>query len=157
VDVDWSYVERIMPIKLIPEPPAHATYPTPSGWRPPRGVHASSKPYFMKSCADPPPSLPYVVRRNRYHAFPLFLETRRDQLNIDTMEFEYMPVVKLIPVEGDVFVSWLIYTDLCKFGCTGVRTRSTRLLRTPTRHGDRDKRERTTRQDQCEGCRTADH
>uniref|UniRef100_A0A8C2SQZ2 Large ribosomal subunit protein mL49 n=1 Tax=Coturnix japonica TaxID=93934 RepID=A0A8C2SQZ2_COTJA len=41
---DFHYVERLLPPACIPAPPQHQSYPTPSGWTPPR---------------EPPPSLPY--------------------------------------------------------------------------------------------------
>ena len=37
VKVDWSYVERLIPPKIIPEMPKDSEI-TPSGWRPPRGI-----------------------------------------------------------------------------------------------------------------------
>ncbi|VDO42304.1 unnamed protein product, partial [Onchocerca flexuosa] len=36
IAVDWKYIQRLMPQKLIPDVPKHDTYPTPSGWRPPK-------------------------------------------------------------------------------------------------------------------------
>lgn len=54
---------------------------------------------------DPPPDLPYYIRRSRYHMPQLYLERRRDQLNPKTMLYEYVEMVKLRGVYGDVFVS----------------------------------------------------
>ncbi|VDM42690.1 unnamed protein product [Toxocara canis] len=87
VPVDWKYVERLMPHKVIPDVPEHSSYPTPSGWKPP----------------NPSPDLPYYVGRSRKHTLPLFLETRRDKLDPTTMEFEYVELVVLRNVHGDVF------------------------------------------------------
>ncbi|VDK17909.1 unnamed protein product [Anisakis simplex] len=86
-NVDWKYVERLMPHKVIPDIPEHSQYPTPSGWRPP----------------NPSPDLPYYVGRRRTHTLPLFLERRRDQLDPKTMEFEYVEIVALRNVHGDIF------------------------------------------------------
>lgn len=35
-NTDWSYVERLMPLKIIPEPPKSSGI-SPSGWRSPQG------------------------------------------------------------------------------------------------------------------------
>jgi len=32
---EFKYVEKLLPKNRIPDPPAHASYPTPSGWIPP--------------------------------------------------------------------------------------------------------------------------
>uniref|UniRef100_A0A914D5D1 Large ribosomal subunit protein mL49 n=1 Tax=Acrobeloides nanus TaxID=290746 RepID=A0A914D5D1_9BILA len=85
--VDWSYVERLLPPKIIPEIPKDCGI-TPSGWRAPR---------------DPPPDLPYYIRRRRDHLLPLYLERRRDELNPNTMDFQYVELVKLNQIYGDVF------------------------------------------------------
>jgi len=34
---EWKFVEALMPSKIVPEPPKHSSYPTPSGWVPPKG------------------------------------------------------------------------------------------------------------------------
>ena len=34
---EWKFVEALMPMKIVPEPPKHSSYPTPSGWVPPKG------------------------------------------------------------------------------------------------------------------------
>ena len=34
---EWKFVEALMPSKIVPDPPKHASYPTPSGWVPPKG------------------------------------------------------------------------------------------------------------------------
>jgi len=34
---EWKFVEALMPSKIVPEPPQHSSYPTPSGWVPPKG------------------------------------------------------------------------------------------------------------------------
>ncbi|CAJ0589547.1 unnamed protein product [Cylicocyclus nassatus] len=88
VKIDWSFVERLMPHEVVPPLPKHASYPTPSGWQPPQ---------------DPPPDLPYYVRRRRDHMLPLYLSRRRDLLNEKTLDFDYVELVTMRNVEGDVF------------------------------------------------------
>ena len=88
VAIDWKEVEALLPRDVVPPVPHHDTYPTPSGWRPPK---------------DPPPSLPYYVGRTRMHTFPLYLSRRRDLLNETTLDFDYVELVELKNVEGDVF------------------------------------------------------
>ncbi|KYO27847.1 39S ribosomal protein L49, mitochondrial [Alligator mississippiensis] len=56
---DYKWVERLIPPTRVPEPPKHEHYPTPSGWSPPR---------------DPPPELPYFVRRSRMHNIPVYTD-----------------------------------------------------------------------------------
>ena len=36
---EWKYVEDLLPINIVPEPPEMAltSFPTPSGWSPPQG------------------------------------------------------------------------------------------------------------------------
>ncbi|CAG9531623.1 unnamed protein product [Cercopithifilaria johnstoni] len=87
ISVDWKYVQRLMPRKLIPDVPKHDTYPTPSGWRPPK----------------PRPDLTFYVERNRDHLLPLYLETRRDQLDPKTLDFEYVELVLVKKIHGDIF------------------------------------------------------
>ncbi|KAM9367151.1 large ribosomal subunit protein mL49 [Phaethornis superciliosus] len=54
---DYVWVERLLPPTRIPDPPQHPSYPTPSGWSPPKG---------------PPPGLPYFVSRSRLHNLPVY-------------------------------------------------------------------------------------
>ncbi|XP_067170872.1 large ribosomal subunit protein mL49 [Apteryx mantelli] len=54
---EYAFVERLLPPTRVPDPPKHPSYPTPSGWSPPR---------------DPPPALPYFVRRSRMHNVPVY-------------------------------------------------------------------------------------
>ncbi|KAI6200114.1 hypothetical protein M3Y96_00698800 [Aphelenchoides besseyi] len=85
--VDWKYVERLLPPELIPEMPK-VDQPTPSGWRPPK---------------DPTPDLPYYIKRSRHHMPQLHLERRRDKVNPKTMMYEYIELVTLKGVYGDLF------------------------------------------------------
>ena len=34
---DFKWVKRLLPPSVIPDPPKHSKYPTPSGWSPPSG------------------------------------------------------------------------------------------------------------------------
>lgn len=34
---EWKFVEALLPSRIVPEPPKHSSYPTPSGWVPPKG------------------------------------------------------------------------------------------------------------------------
>ena len=34
---DFKWVKRLLPPSVVPDPPKHAKYPTPSGWVPPSG------------------------------------------------------------------------------------------------------------------------
>lgn len=36
-EAEYHFVERLLPPTSVPQPPKHDSYPTPSGWRPPRG------------------------------------------------------------------------------------------------------------------------
>jgi len=36
---EWKFVEALIPMKMVPDPPKHSSYPTPSGWVPPNGQH----------------------------------------------------------------------------------------------------------------------
>ncbi|EFP05881.1 hypothetical protein CRE_27151 [Caenorhabditis remanei] len=88
IPVDWSYVERLMPIEVVPEVPKHESYPTPSGWTPPSGAGKTH---------------PYYVRRRPDHLLPLYLERKRDLLNEKTLDFDYVELVTVRSVDGDVF------------------------------------------------------
>uniref|UniRef100_A0AC34FTI8 Large ribosomal subunit protein mL49 n=1 Tax=Panagrolaimus sp. ES5 TaxID=591445 RepID=A0AC34FTI8_9BILA len=85
--INWSYVERLLPKETIPPMPLNCGI-LPSGWRPPK---------------NPPPALSYFIGRDRKHQPALFLERRRDQLNTDTMDFEYVELVTMAEISGDVY------------------------------------------------------
>jgi len=85
---EFHWVQRLLPFDQVPDPPKHDRYPTPSGWRAPK---------------YPPPDLPYYIRRDHYHMFPLHIECRRDRLNPQTYEFDYVEIVTMKNIEGDVF------------------------------------------------------
>lgn len=46
IEIDWNYVERLMPHEVIPPVPHHASYPTPSGWKPPNRKKIFSQKFF---------------------------------------------------------------------------------------------------------------
>lgn len=100
MSVDWKYVERLLAPELIPEMPKTKEI-TPSGWRPPQGF-STNLIYLLVS--DPAPDLLYYIRRSRYHLPELFFERRRDQLNPKTMLYEYVEVVALRGIFGDIHV-----------------------------------------------------
>uniref|UniRef100_A0A8C7ETI3 Large ribosomal subunit protein mL49 n=1 Tax=Neovison vison TaxID=452646 RepID=A0A8C7ETI3_NEOVI len=77
---EYHFVERLIPPTSIPKPPKHEHYPTPSGWQPPR---------------DPPPDLPYLVRRSRMHNIPVYKDITHGN--------RQMTVIR--KVEGDIWVS----------------------------------------------------
>ncbi|XP_012520880.1 PREDICTED: 39S ribosomal protein L49, mitochondrial [Propithecus coquereli] len=84
---EYQFVERLLPPTSIPKPPKHEHYPTPSGWQPPR---------------DPPPNLPYFVRRSRMHNIPVYKDiTHGNRL---------MTVIR--KVEGDI---WALQKDVEEF------------------------------------------
>lgn len=85
--VNWDYVQRLLPQEIIPPMPT-GPGPYPSGWKPP---------------LNPPPDLPYYIGRGRFHLPELYLERRRDKLNPNTMDFEYVELVTLKGITGDVF------------------------------------------------------
>ncbi|XP_063418586.1 large ribosomal subunit protein mL49-like [Mytilus trossulus] len=57
---EFKFVEKILPRRIIPELPVHASYPTPSGWVPP----------YREKTKD----LPYSVERNKNHNLPVYVK-----------------------------------------------------------------------------------
>ncbi|XP_059002864.1 large ribosomal subunit protein mL49 [Mustela lutreola] len=84
---EYHFVERLIPPTSIPKPPNHEHYPTPSGWQPPR---------------DPPPDLPYLVRRSRMHNIPVYKDITHGN--------RQMTVIR--KVEGDI---WALQKDVEDF------------------------------------------
>ncbi|XP_014700354.1 large ribosomal subunit protein mL49 [Equus asinus] len=84
---EYQFVERLLPPATIPKPPKHEHYPTASGWQPPR---------------DPPPSLPYFVRRSRMHNIPVYTDITHGN--------RQMTVIR--KVEGDI---WALQKDVEDF------------------------------------------
>ncbi|XP_007462076.1 PREDICTED: 39S ribosomal protein L49, mitochondrial isoform X2 [Lipotes vexillifer] len=84
---EYRFVERLLPPTSIPKPPKHEHYPTSSGWQPPR---------------DPPPNLPYFVRRSRMHNIPVYKDITHGN--------RQMTVIR--KVEGDI---WALQKDVEDF------------------------------------------
>uniref|UniRef100_UPI00398EDDEF large ribosomal subunit protein mL49 n=1 Tax=Pristiophorus japonicus TaxID=55135 RepID=UPI00398EDDEF len=84
---EFKFVERLIPPATVPVPPKHDCYPTPSGWCPPR---------------DPPPDLPYIVRRSRMYNLPVYTDITHGNRK--------MTVIRKI--EGDI---WMFEKDLKEF------------------------------------------
>ncbi|XP_028917250.1 39S ribosomal protein L49, mitochondrial [Ornithorhynchus anatinus] len=84
---DYRFVERLIPPMAVPRPPPHPGYPTPSGWRPP---------------SDPPPDLPYFIRRSRMHNVPVYTDVTHGN--------RQMTVIR--KVEGDI---WALQRDVEEF------------------------------------------
>ncbi|XP_069874176.1 large ribosomal subunit protein mL49-like [Dipodomys merriami] len=84
---EYRFVERLLPPTSIPKPPKHEHYPTPSGWQPPR---------------DPPPNLPYFVRRSRMYNIPVYRDITHGN--------RQMTVIR--KVEGDI---WALQKDVEDF------------------------------------------
>ncbi|XP_020633084.3 large ribosomal subunit protein mL49 [Pogona vitticeps] len=84
---EYKFVERLIPPTQVPLPPKHDHYPTPSGWKPPQ---------------DPPPDLPYFVRRSRMHNIPVYTDL--------THACRKMTVIRKI--EGDI---WALEKDVKEF------------------------------------------
>ncbi|XP_032872073.1 LOW QUALITY PROTEIN: 39S ribosomal protein L49, mitochondrial [Amblyraja radiata] len=84
---EFKFVERLIPPTTVPVPPKHDRYPTPSGWCPPR---------------DPPPDLPYIIRRSRMHNLPVYTDITHGNRK--------MTVIRKI--EGDI---WTLEKDVKDF------------------------------------------
>ncbi|XP_043827748.1 39S ribosomal protein L49, mitochondrial [Dromiciops gliroides] len=84
---EYEFVERLIPPASIPDPPRHQSYPTPSGWQPPR---------------DPRPNLPYFIRRSRMHNVPVYTELTHGN--------RQMTLIR--KVEGDI---WALQKDVEAF------------------------------------------
>lgn len=77
----FEFVKKLIPSQIVPEPPKHESYPTPSGWVPPN-IEKSSK-------------LPYFVLRTRFHNFPIYPLER---------EGGSRKLVRIRHIEGDIWV-----------------------------------------------------
>ena len=84
---DFQYVRKILPTLIVPEPPKHDQYPTPSGWVP-IDVKKASK-------------LPYYVLRTRFHNYPIYLTER---------EGGSRKLIRIRYIEGDI---WVSKTTMC--------------------------------------------
>ncbi|KAJ7307496.1 hypothetical protein JRQ81_009519 [Phrynocephalus forsythii] len=84
---EYKFVERLIPPTRIPQPPQHDHYPTPSGWKPPQ---------------DPPPDLPYYVRRSRMHNIPVYANITHGSRKITIIR----------KIEGDI---WALEKEVKEF------------------------------------------
>jgi large subunit ribosomal protein L49 len=84
---EWKFVEALLPPKIVPEPPKHAVYPTPSGWVPPKGNLET----------------PYLIRRTRFHNFPIYLIV---------LNGGNRPFTTICKVEGDI---WALDADVRQY------------------------------------------
>lgn len=75
-----KFVKPILPNFMVPDPPKHDSYPTPSGWVPPDYTKSSRLPYF--------------VMRTRFHQFPIYPEEKDGSWRF----------VRIRYVEGDIWV-----------------------------------------------------
>ncbi len=78
---EFRFVEKLLPSPIVPDPPKHESYPTPSGWVP-VNVELASK-------------LPYAVLRTRFHQFPMYAIER---------EGGSRKLVRIKNIEGDIWV-----------------------------------------------------
>ncbi|XP_023014230.1 mitochondrial ribosomal protein L49 [Leptinotarsa decemlineata] len=83
---DWQYVQRALPVHIVPEPLKKEVYP--SGWKP-QGEEMKSKPYF--------------VERTRNHMIPVYLKLGQRGIRKHT-------IIKNI--QGNIFQ---LENDLLKF------------------------------------------
>lgn len=83
---EFQHVKKLIPSLVVPDPPKHESYPTPSGWVP-SDYEKSSK-------------LSYSVLRTRFHNFPIYALER---------EGGSRKLVKLKRIEGDI---WQFDKDL---------------------------------------------
>lgn len=86
---EFKYVKKLIPSLVVPDPPKHESYPTPSGWMPP----------VYEKCSK----LPYFVLRTRFHNFPIYALER---------EGGSRKLVKIKRIEGDI---WQFDKDLRNF------------------------------------------
>uniref|UniRef100_A0A1B6MUQ5 Large ribosomal subunit protein mL49 n=1 Tax=Graphocephala atropunctata TaxID=36148 RepID=A0A1B6MUQ5_9HEMI len=109
---EWKYVERLLPIKWIPDPEPKESYP--SGWRPQK--------------ADPE-KIAYFVERTKNHMLPVYLHTADRGRQKHT---------KIRRIEGDI---WRLSEELVRYikpqmGFSSVGVKVEELRRTITLRGD---------------------
>jgi hypothetical protein len=85
---EFKYVEDILPVGMVPDPPKHDQYPTPSGWLPPN--------------TDKAKNLPYAALRTRFHMYGIYPITR---------EGGTRKLVKVKYIQGDIWVCLLIFIN----------------------------------------------
>ena len=101
---DFLFVEKLLPASVIPDPPNHESYPTPSGWLP-VDVAKSSK-------------WPYYVLRTRFHQYPIYAEERNGGSR---------KLTRIKNVHGDI---WAFDTDLRKYIEDYLVTHENKIRRT---------------------------
>lgn len=84
---EFKFVEKLIPSSIVPEPPKHDSYPTPSGWVPIDVEKASQ--------------LPYAVLRTRFHQFPMYPLER---------EGGSRKLVRIKNIDGDIWVNIYLFT-----------------------------------------------
>ncbi|XP_076250937.1 mitochondrial ribosomal protein L49 [Rhynchophorus ferrugineus] len=84
--IDWSYVERVLPLKTVPPPIKKDSYP--SGWKP-QSDELADRPYFIK--------------RTKNHMLPCYLHITQRGIKRTTL---------LKNIEGDI---WLLEKELKEF------------------------------------------
>ena len=63
---EWECVERILPKGLVPSLPEHASYPTPSGWVPPKGMILVVSFFHTAMIAKSEYPLHYLKKNSKY-------------------------------------------------------------------------------------------
>lgn len=108
---EWKYVERILPLTVVPDPKPKESYP--SGWIP-------QSPGAVK--------LPYFVERTKNHMMPVYLE-------FGFRNIRRLTVIKKI--QGDI---WLLENELRGFlqkeNYVPLRSQVNEFTRIITFHGD---------------------
>lgn len=79
---EFKFVKKLLPSPVVPDPPKHDSYPTPSGWLPPDYAKSSQLPYF--------------VLRTRFHNFPIYPIVRNGSRKL----------VRIRYIEGDIWVKY---------------------------------------------------
>jgi len=88
---EFKYVEKLIPNQVVPEPPKHDSYPTPSGWVPINPEKSSN--------------LPYHILRTRFYNFPIYAIER---------EGGSRKLTKIRSIEGNI---WVLFFFLFYFFC----------------------------------------
>ncbi|XP_030763535.1 probable 39S ribosomal protein L49, mitochondrial [Sitophilus oryzae] len=83
---DWSYVQRVLPPKVVPTPVKKDVYP--SGWRP-QTIDIADKPYFIK--------------RTKNHMIPCYLDIGQRGIKRTTL---------LKSIQGDI---WQLEKEIKEF------------------------------------------
>ena len=81
---DFKWIRHVLPPSVVPDPPKHDKYPTPSGWSPP---------------SETLPDLPYYVPRSRYHNLPVYVKKEKNN----------RVLTQVADVDGDI---WALEKDL---------------------------------------------